>query len=129
MSLYSSGILSFYSYRDPNYTETLDVFDQTLNWLEKGSFNTQDIDEAKLGIFQSLDKPVVPGARGMREFLTGVSYETFNKHREALRNVTADDVIRVADKYLAPHQTLQGISVIGPYHGDLDSSWTVKKIV
>ena len=49
----SSGVFSFYSYRDPNCTQTLEVFDSCLGWVtETKDFTQRDIDEAKLGIFQ-----------------------------------------------------------------------------
>ena len=50
----SSGVFSFYSYRDPNCQQTLDAFDSSLDWLYKpGAFTQRDVDEAKLGVFQA----------------------------------------------------------------------------
>ena len=34
----TSGTLSFYSYRDPNFEKTLDVFNSSNEWIQQGSF-------------------------------------------------------------------------------------------
>jgi hypothetical protein len=42
----------------------------------------QDIEEAKLRVFQKLDSPEQPGYRGLRPFLTGIDDKTFGEHRQ-----------------------------------------------
>ena len=34
----TSGTISFYSYRDPNFEKTLDVFNSSNEWIQQGSF-------------------------------------------------------------------------------------------
>ena len=71
-------MFSFYSYRDPNCQQTLDAFDASLDWLSRpDAFSQRDVDEAKLGVFQAVDKPVVPGSRGLRQYLSGIDDATF----------------------------------------------------
>lgn len=50
----ADGLFRFFSYRDPNNLSTIEVFRSGLKWLESGSFTSQDVDEAKLAIFQSV---------------------------------------------------------------------------
>ncbi len=48
-ALNSSGVLSYYSYRDPNLEATLDAFERSAEWT---AFTERDVEEAKLGVFQ-----------------------------------------------------------------------------
>ncbi len=103
-------------------------FDQTS--LSDFSFNERDIVEAKLGVFQSVDSPVLPGSRGLGQFLSGISDEMFLEHRRRLRDVTREDLIRVSEKYLTLKNNF-GISAIGPESSTqkLDSSWDIQQLV
>ncbi|KAJ8968610.1 hypothetical protein NQ317_011402 [Molorchus minor] len=68
--LTGDGVFSFYSYRDPRNVETLDIFDKSHKWLEEqfDKITDQDILEAKLGVFQTVDAPIPPSAKGCEEF-------------------------------------------------------------
>ncbi len=123
----SSGTFSFYSYRDPNTSRTLETFDASAEWIKKTSFTQQNLDEAKLGVFQKVDEPTPPGSRGLREFLSDVDDTTFEQHRQQLKDVTVEDVKRVAEKYLGDRGAKKGLAVIGPEPkaGELDDKWDV----
>ena len=88
----------FFNHRDPNSSKTLSAFDGAVSWASQGTFSQQDIDEAKLGVFQKVDMPVSPGNRGQREFLNGISDELRHSYREHLINVTKDDLVTVAQR-------------------------------
>nr|AYV89113.1 presequence protease, mitochondrial isoform X1 [Tetranychus truncatus] len=126
-SINQGGILSYYSYRDPNVVRTVKVFDESLAWINSSdSFNQQSLDEAKLSVFQSVDKPITPGSQGTRQFLDGISDEVFHKYRLRLLDVTLDDVKKVAHQYLGaevPHR----YAVVGPKNDELseDNGWKV----
>ena len=125
----SSGVFSFYSYRDPNCLKTLDAFDESINWILSNKFSDRDIQEAKLGIFQAVDKPILPGDRGLRHWLSSVTDEIFQEHRCRIRSVQREDLIKVANEYLK-NGTI-GISVIGPETTakTLDNSWNVEMLL
>lgn len=97
----SSGIMNFYSYRDPRTKETLEIFDKVAEWIEDGSeYNEDDIEESKLSVFQKVDKPIAPGKRGIDYFSMGESDDLREIYRKRLLDVTIDDVKEVAAKYL-----------------------------
>lgn len=99
--LSNSGLINFYSYRDPNTDKTMKVFDHAVAWLINGKeYSERDIEESKLGVFQEVDRPVEPGRRGMNFFTLEESDELRQKYRERLLDVKKDDVIHVAKKYL-----------------------------
>uniref|UniRef100_A0A8C6R7D3 Presequence protease, mitochondrial n=1 Tax=Nannospalax galili TaxID=1026970 RepID=A0A8C6R7D3_NANGA len=60
-----NGIFTLYSYRDPNFIETLQSFGKAVDWAKSGKFTQQDIDEAKLSVFSSVDSPVAPSDKGI----------------------------------------------------------------
>ena len=75
------------------------------------------MDEAKLNVFKGLDSPVLPGARGQRLYLSGITDDQFEEHRRLLRNVTFADVQRVSNHYL-------GNGRIGPESTAVSLSFT-----
>jgi Zn-dependent M16 (insulinase) family peptidase len=72
------------------------------------------VDEAKLNVFKGLDSPVLPGARGQRLYLSGITDDQFEEHRRLLRNVTFADVQRVSNQYLGNSREMGFSTTIGP---------------
>ncbi|XP_063159491.1 presequence protease, mitochondrial isoform X1 [Candoia aspera] len=123
-----SGIFNFYSYRDPNSLNTLAAFEKAAEWAKIGKFTQQDIDEAKLAVFASVDAPVAPSDKGMNNFLYGISDEMKQRHREHLFAVSRDSLIDAANKYLIAGKSTRGLAVLGPDNPDTakDPSWVIR---
>ncbi|XP_076297441.1 presequence protease, mitochondrial [Lasioglossum baleicum] len=115
------GVFTFYSYRDPNSTRTLDSFDKTYDFLSNYSISQSDLDEAKLGVFQRIDVPIPPSNRGMIKFTHNITDDEIQKYRQQLKAVTKDQLMQVAKKYLEPGQknVKVGRALIGPDNQDL----------
>ncbi|PIK37344.1 putative presequence protease, mitochondrial [Apostichopus japonicus] len=94
----NDGTFKFYSYRDPRSTETLDVFHQSLPWIQSQNFTNQDLDEAKIALFSNVDAPIAPGSRGVSTFLNGVTDDDRQIQRDRLFAVTREDVVDVAQR-------------------------------
>uniref|UniRef100_A0A2K6LSZ2 Presequence protease, mitochondrial n=1 Tax=Rhinopithecus bieti TaxID=61621 RepID=A0A2K6LSZ2_RHIBE len=92
-----SGVFTLYSYRDPNTIETLQSFGKAVDWAKSGKFTQQDINEAKLSVFSTVDAPVAPSDKGMDHFLYGLSDEMKQAHREQLFAVSHDKLLAVSD--------------------------------
>ncbi|XP_042846866.1 presequence protease, mitochondrial isoform X1 [Panthera tigris] len=122
------GMFTFYSYRDPHSTETLQSFAKAVDWAKAGRFTQQDIDEAKLSVFASVDAPVPPSDRGLEHFLYGVSDELKQVHRERLFAVSHDSLVAVSDKYLSVGKGTRGLALLGPENAKIakDPSWIVR---
>lgn len=43
---------------------TLTAFEKAAEWAKTGLFTQQDIDEAKLAVFASVDSPIAPSDKG-----------------------------------------------------------------
>lgn len=120
-----NGIFTFYSYRDPNSLATLKAFEKAVEWAKSGEFTQEDIDEAKLAVFAAVDAPIAPSDKGMDHFLYGISDEMKQAHREQLFAVNKDNLVDVANEYLAVGKSTRGLAVLGPENTDItkDPSW------
>lgn len=113
------GAFSFYSYRDPNSTQTLATFDAAVEWVLAGKFNERDVAEAKLGVFQAVDAPVAPSSKGSRRFLSHITDELYADHRRLVLDVTPQDLVRVARVHLRD-ASVEGACLIGPKNEEID---------
>ncbi|XP_066240971.1 presequence protease, mitochondrial [Saccopteryx leptura] len=123
-----SGIFTFYSYRDPRSTETLQSFAKAIDWAKSGRFSQQDIDEAKLSVFSGVDAPVAPSDKGLDHFLYGLSDELKQAHREQLFAVHREGLIDVSSKYLGVGRSTHGLALLGPENTKIakDPSWIIR---
>ncbi|XP_066508932.1 presequence protease, mitochondrial-like [Hoplias malabaricus] len=123
-----NGLFSFYSYRDPNCSQTLSAFRSGVDWAREGKFTQQDVDEAKLSVFSAVDAPVAPSDKGLNLFLNGLTDEQKQIHRERLFAVTHTNLTDVAERYLGIGQRTCGVAVLGPKNDNIkkDPSWIVK---
>ncbi|XP_045529631.1 presequence protease, mitochondrial isoform X1 [Pieris brassicae] len=108
------GIFNFYSYRDPNSRVTMDVYDDTTDWMAKNAslVDDQNLFEAKLSILQQMDAPVAEYMKGIELFLYGMSYDIWKTQRERVLAVKREDILDVCQKYLTPDKWA-GKCVIG----------------
>ena len=51
-------IFLYCRYRDPNSVATIKAFEGAARWAADGGITEEDVEEAKLGLFQGLDSPV-----------------------------------------------------------------------
>ena len=97
----------FFSYRDPRLSETLEDFDQCIQWLLQENHSPQQLEEAILGVIGSMDKPGSPAGEAKQAFhneLYGRTPEQRQQFRERVLAVTLDDLKRVTENYLQPEK-------------------------
>lgn len=95
----------FFSYRDPRLVETLDDFDQSIQWMLNEDHQEQQLEEAILGVVSSIDKPGSPAGEAKQAFhneLFGRTAKERQEFRAAILKVTLDDLKRVTTCYLKP---------------------------
>jgi hypothetical protein len=98
-----SASFRFYSYRDPRLTETLNDFDQSIDWLLSEKHEWQQVEEAILGVIGNMDKPSSPAGEAKDAFyneLYGRTPEKRQTFRRRILEVTLDDLQRVGKTYL-----------------------------
>ncbi|CAG9794133.1 unnamed protein product [Diatraea saccharalis] len=125
-TLTMDGTFNFYSYRDPNSRVTLDVFDNTADWMIQNHklLDEQNLFEAKLSILQQMDQPVAEYMKGVDLFLYGLSYDIWKTQRERVLAVKNEDLIEVCEKYLTKDKWA-GKCVIGEGSQELSSGGEV----
>lgn len=102
-----AGTFRFYSYRDPRMAETLDEFDQSLEWLQNAKHDSRQVEEAILGVVSDIDRPDSPAGEAMITWfgeLHGRRIEKRKAFRKQVMSVTLDDLQRVARQWLVPDQ-------------------------
>ncbi len=90
-----TGDAAFTSYRDPNLTKTLSVYEGVKEYLE--NFEADDLEMTKfiVGTIGGLDRPLSPsqkGARAMGLLKRNISYESLQEERDQVINASVEDI-------------------------------------
>lgn len=126
------GMFSFFSYRDPNSTATIETFDKTYDFITENMgtiIDEQALFESKLGVLQQLDAPVSKMEMGIEHFKYGVNHEIFTEHRERVLKTSIKDISEVAERYLKDDsRTFVGKSIIGTKNDEISNSkWIINE--
>lgn len=95
-----SGESYFVSYRDPNLSDTLDVYNRIPEYIKSFSPDERDMTKYIIGTFSALDTPMNPeakGSRSMSAYLEGITYEQIQKERNEILNAQPENIRRLAD--------------------------------
>lgn len=90
-----SGLFAYYSYRDPNLTETLNVFDATADFLTSADISASDLERCIIGTIGEIDPYRLPDSRGyaaMQRHLVGDSDAVRQQVRDEVMATTVADV-------------------------------------
>ncbi|MBR0107231.1 MAG: insulinase family protein [Lachnospiraceae bacterium] len=100
MCLFSrDGEGGFVSYRDPNLRETLAVYDELADYVAGFDADDRDMTKFLIGTMSSIDIPLSPMAKGSRNlalWLYGADEDEEQAKRDAVLNVTAEDIRALA---------------------------------
>lgn len=105
----SVGNFYFYSYRDPHLAKTTGAFRKAMEKIGAGNFTKQELEEAKLGVIQTLDSPVAPGSRASSAYMwkrTGQSYAHRETFRTKILEATPEQVAQAVQHYLLSQESL-----------------------
>jgi hypothetical protein len=95
-----SGVLTMLSYRDPNHAETLNVFDQSAEFLKSISENQTEITQSIIGVIGDIDHYQLPEAKGhsaMMQYLIGEDAEALQKLRDEVLTTAPKDFLNYAE--------------------------------
>jgi len=104
MSLYdlTNGTFSLLSYRDPNITNTMNVYRDAADFISGNKIPGEELEKTIIGTIGSLDKPMDPSSRGyiamIREF-TGLTDEDRLKFRNNILDMTPEILLKAASRY------------------------------
>ncbi|EGW31736.1 mitochondrial presequence protease [Spathaspora passalidarum NRRL Y-27907] len=122
-----SGILNYYSYRDPNPVKSIETFTESFDYGLKG-WTDADLQQAKLRIFQSVDAPINVSSQGSSVFFDGISDELRQERRENFLSVNSNDLVDAAQKYLVDSD-INSITIIGDNDAlKVGDDWKVREL-
>ncbi|EGS17307.1 uncharacterized protein CTHT_0066280 [Thermochaetoides thermophila DSM 1495] len=124
------GVFGFYSYRDPNPVNTINIMRNAGRWAVDKKWSDRDLEDAKISVFQGVDAPRAVNEEGMSTFVYGITEEMKQKRREQLLDVTKDQVREVAQKYIveALEKQSERLVFLGEKREFVDNTWTVNEM-
>lgn len=113
-----NGILSSFSYRDPNPMNSLQVMESiSENGKLINDIGKVDINDGKLRLFQSIDSPISKRNESLWYFNYGITDMMRQTRRSQIIDCQLNDLRRVFDKYLVNNLEKAKIIVGPPIHG------------
>ena len=95
------GKSCFLSYRDPNLSKTLDIYDSVALYLKTAKMTDEDILQTIIGCIGDLDRPMTADQKGyasMVQFLREESLEDRQRYRQEVLNTSIKDFREFAEK-------------------------------
>ena len=95
-----NGMMYFGSYRDPNLTETLDVFAGTADYIRNFEASEREMDKFIIGTMSGIDTPLTPQMKGSAAatcWLRGITKADRQKNREQILDARQQDIRNLAD--------------------------------
>lgn len=125
-----SGLFGYYSYRDPNPQNTLTIMREAGQWARDKEWTHQNLEEAKLSVFQGVDAPESVSQEGMTRFLSGVDEAMEQTKREQLLDVKKEDIREVAQRFLVEGMKDASIAVLGEKKDWVQegAGWSIKNM-
>ena len=87
------------SYRDPNLTETNQVYEGIVKYLEEFDPDERDMTKYVIGAISSLDTPLTPfikGSRALSAYLSGVTEDMLQEERDQILGACKEDIRALA---------------------------------
>ena len=95
-----TGDSYFVSYRDPNLGKTNEVFEGVPEYLRNFTADERDMTKYIIGTISSMDTPLTPYIRGIRNlgmYLSGVTADMLQKERDEVLGASQEDIRALAD--------------------------------
>merc|ERR1711871_956756 len=100
----ASGKVVFLSYRDPNLSKTLDIYDSVALYLKTAKITDEDILQTIIGCIGDLDRPMTADQKGFVSMIRHLREETHDdrqKYRDEVLNTSIQDFRLFAEKLSA----------------------------
>lgn len=94
-----SGNAYFVSYRDPNLSETNEIYEQAYEYVKNFTVTERDMTKYMIGAISNMDTPMNPSAIGSRSFnayMMGITEEQMQTIRNQVLEVTQQDIRNLA---------------------------------
>lgn len=109
------GMSYFVSYRDPNLSKTIDVYEKAAEAIENFDFDERTMTQFIIGTVSDLDQPLTPvskGARSLHAYMTHTSYDMVQESRNQVLDAQPND-IRALGEYIRTFISDNRLVVVG----------------
>lgn len=92
----------FWSFRDPNLTNTLEVYKGTGEFTRTVKFDEKELTKYIIGTFSDYERPISPAGKASRSFsayLAGKTYEDVVRERGEMLDITEEEFRAVAPAF------------------------------
>jgi len=106
---YGSGVIfnafgdfNLWSYRDPNLTETLEIYYNINNYVANIDADEKDLNKYIIGTLNSLDVLMSPSAQAaysLNKYITDSPFEVYDKLVNEIKNTTVEDLRKLATEF------------------------------
>ena len=106
---YGSGVIfnafgdfNLWSYRDPNLTETLEIYYNINNYVANIDADKKDLNKYIIGTLNSLDVLMSPSAQAaysLNKYITESPFEVYDKLVNEIKNTTVEDLRKLAVEF------------------------------
>jgi Zn-dependent M16 (insulinase) family peptidase len=89
-----AGLFTFTSYRDPNLLQTLDIYDQTGDFLRDKPVSEAELTKSIIGVIGTIDDYQLPDAKGFTSTMRYLAHESdksLQRFREEVLGTRAED--------------------------------------
>ncbi len=103
------------SYRDPHVARTINVFEQTVDYIKQVEWTQTDIDRAIIATAKSAEKPIRPSqaaSDALSHYLTGQTREMREERYAQLRSATPTEVKRALLRLFEENQDSASVCVV-----------------
>ena len=110
-----TGECYFVSYRDPNLTKTIEVYEQAAEFVRTFEADERTLTKYIIGAISDLDVPLNPMAKGSRSlsaYLSNVTFADEQRDRDELLGVTEQEINRLSE-YVEAFIASDCICVVG----------------
>ncbi len=110
-----AGTGYFVSYRDPNLTKTVDVYEGAVDAVSNFEADERAMTKLIIGTISDMDLPLTPSAKGSRSFnsyITGITEEDLQKIRDEVLDCTPEDIRKTAE-YIREMMSDNKLVVVG----------------
>lgn len=109
------GILSQSSFRDPHVARTINVFDQTVEYIKQVEWTQTDIDRAIIATAKNAEKPIRPSqaaSDALSYHITGQTHEMREQRYAQLRSATPEKVKKALLQLFEENQDNAAVCVV-----------------
>lgn len=103
------------SYRDPNLEKTIEIYEETSDYINNFEVTDRDMTKYIIGTFSEMDVPMNPNAKGSRSFrayMNHLSYEDLQRERKEVLNADQEKIRQLSEIVKAAFQQ-KNLCVIG----------------